>query len=546
MDGLMMNYQLTLPAILKHAEQLFKTREIVTRLPDKTLHRYTYADFVSRAKKLAVALKKLGVQPGDRVATLCWNHYQHLEAYFGIPSGEAVLHTLNLRLSPDDLTYIVNHASDKVIIVDKSLLPLLQKFQENIQTQIIIVISSDGQAVEGTFDYEQLLGEAAENEFVYPEFGENTAAAICYTSGTTGRPKGALYSHRALVLHSMAAALPDLLNLSQKDTLVPVVPMFHANAWGLPYSAVMLGTKIAFPGPFLDPENLLNLFESEKVTMSAGVPTIWLGILEALTREPDRWKLTPGLRMIVGGSAAPEALIRNLDRFNLRVIHAWGMTELSPLGTVSSLSSEILAQPEDVQYEYRAKQGLPAPFVEIRARGDHGFVAWDGKTMGELEVRGPWVSSAYFNTLEGADKFTEDGWFITGDVVTIEPNGYLKIQDRSKDLIKSGGEWISSVDLENAIMGHPAVAEAAVIAVPDLKWQERPLAVVVLKQGQQATQQEILDFIAPKFAKWSLPDHMEFVEAIPRTATGKFLKMALRQRFNTNPAQVAVTAQEKS
>ncbi len=543
MDGLMMNYQLTLPAILKHAEQLFKTREIVTRLPDKSLHRYTYADFVGRAKKLALALKKLGVQPGDRVATLCWNHYQHLEAYFGIPSAEGVLHTLNLRLSPDDLTYIVNHAADKVIIVDKNLLPLLQKFQGNTQTQTIIVISSDGQPVDGTLDYEQLLAGVDENEFVYPEFAENTAGAMCYTSGTTGRPKGALYSHRALVLHSMAAALPDLLNLSQKDILVPVVPMFHANAWGLPYSAVMLGTKIAFPGPYLDPENLLNLFESEKVTVTAGVPTIWLGILEALTREPDRWKLTKGMRMVVGGSAAPESLIRNLDRFNLHVIHAWGMTELTPLGTVSTLPSDILEQSEDVQYEYRAKQGLPAPFVEIRARGDNGFVAWDGKTMGELEVRGPWVSSAYYNTPEGADKFTEDGWFVTGDVVTIEPNGYLKIQDRSKDLIKSGGEWISSVDLENAIMGHPAVAEAAVIAVPDPKWQERPLAVVVLKQGQQATQQEILDFLALKFTKWSLPDHVEFVAAIPRTATGKFLKMALRKQFKTNPAQVEVTTQ---
>lgn len=540
MDGLMMNFQLTLPAILRHAEQLFQTREIVTRLPDKSLHRYTYADFVSRAKKLALALQKLGVQPGDRVATLCWNHYQHLEAYFGIPLAGAVLHTLNLRLSPDDLTYIANHAADKVVIVDKSLVPLLQKFRDNIQAQHIVVISTDGQPVEGTLDYEELLAGVDDSEFEYPEFEENMAGALCYTSGTTGRPKGVLYSHRALVLHSMVVAMPDVLNVSQRDSLVPVVPMFHANAWGLPYAAVMLGTKLVFPGPYLDAVNILDLFEGEKVTMSGGVPTVWLGILDALTKEPNRWKLTPGLRMAVGGSAAPESLIRNLDRFGLRVIHAWGMTEMTPLGTVSSLTSDILEQPEDVQYEYRAKQGLPVPLVEIRARGDNGLVPWDGKTMGELEVRGPFVAADYYNTREGASKFTEDGWFITGDVVTIEPNGYLKIQDRSKDLIKSGGEWISSVDLENAIMGHPAVAEAAVIAVPDPKWQERPLAVVVLKQGQEATREDILEYIAPKFAKWSLPDHIEFVEAIPRTATGKFLKMALREKFKTNPAAVPV------
>lgn len=540
MDGLMMNYQLTLPAILRHAEQLFKTREIVTRLPDKSLHRYTYADFVSRAKKLSLALQKLGVQPGDRVATLCWNHYQHLEAYFGIPAAGAVLHTLNLRLSPDDLTYIVNHAADKVIIADKSLLPLLQKFRDNIQTPHIIIISTDGQPAEGFIDYEEFLAGADDSEFVYPDFEENQAGALCYTSGTTGRPKGVLYSHRALVLHSMVVAMPDVLNVSQRDSLVPVVPMFHANAWGLPYSAVMLGTKIVFPGPYLDAVNILDLFEGEKVTMSGGVPTVWLGILDALTREPNRWKLTPGLKMAVGGSAAPESLIRNLDRFGLKVIHAWGMTEMTPLGTVSSLTSEIMEQPEDVQYEYRAKQGLPVPLVEIRARGDNGLVPWDSKTMGELEVRGPFVAASYYNTNEGAGKFTEDGWFVTGDVVTIEPNGYLKIQDRSKDLIKSGGEWISSVDLENAIMGHPAVAEAAVIAVPDPKWQERPLAVVVLKQGQAATQDDILEYLAPKFAKWSLPDHVEFVEAIPRTATGKFLKMALREKFKTNPAAAAV------
>ncbi len=535
MKGLMMDYQLTIPAIMDRAEKIFKTREIVTRLPDKSLHRYTYADFTSRAKKLAVALKNLGVEPGERVATLCWNTYQHLEAYFGIPACQAVLHTLNLRLSPEDLTYIANHAQDKVILVDQSLLPLLEKFRHNISAQHIIVISQDGPPPEGMLDYEQLLAAASETEFTLPAIDENTAAAMCYTSGTTGRPKGVLYSHRAIALHSMAAAMVDIMAMSQTDTVLPVVPMFHANAWGMPFTATMVGSKQVFPGPFLDAENLLDLFEREKVTMTAGVPTIWLGILAALDKEPRRWKLTPGMRMIVGGSAAPEAMIRNFDRYNLRVVHAWGMTEMTPLGTMATLTAELLAAPDDVKYEYRAKQGVPAAFVEIRARGDNGLVAWDGQTMGELEVRGPWIAADYYDAPEGAARFTEDGWFKTGDVVTIEANGFLKIQDRSKDLIKSGGEWISSVDLENAIMGHPSVAEAAVIAVPDPKWQERPLAVVVLKKGLQATQQDILNYLLPNITKWSLPDHVEFVDAIPRTATGKFLKTALRERFPVNP-----------
>jgi fatty-acyl-CoA synthase len=531
MNGLMMNFQLTLPAILQRAETLATHKEIVTRLPDKSIHRYTYAEFVSRAKKLALALQKLGVQSGDRVATLCWNHYQHLEAYFGIPAAGGVLHTLNLRLSPEDLTYIANHAMDKVLIVDKILLPLFNQFKDNVHFQQVIVVSQDGQVPDGTIEYEQLLNSVDEKDFVYPNFDEDQAAAMCYTSGTTGRPKGVLYSHRAIALHSMGAAMVDVLGLSERDVVLPVVPMFHANAWGLPFTATMVGATQVFPGPFLDADNLLELYEKEKVTVTGGVPTIWLGIMQTLEKNPNKWKLTPGMRMVVGGSAAPEAMIRTFDKYNLKVVHAWGMTEMTPLGTVSNLTAELEKAPEDEQYDYRARQGRPAPFVEIRARGAEGLVAWDGQSLGELEVRGPWIASAYYNAPEAVDKFTEDGWFITGDIVTIDQRGYLKIQDRSKDLIKSGGEWISSVDLENALMGHPAVAEAAVIAVPHPKWAERPLAVVVLKEGKSATADELIEFIAPQFAKWSLPDAVEFVSAIPRTATGKFLKMALRDQF---------------
>ncbi len=531
MNGNMMRFPLTLTHILERAGQLFGKVEIVSRLPDKSLHRYTYRDFYRRARALAEALQQAGLQKGDRVGTLMWNHYAHLEAYFGIPVAGGVLHTLNLRLHPRDLAYIINHAEDRFLIVDDVLLPLLNAVKDQIRVERVIVVPLTGQPVpEGTLDYEAFL-ESARGAFTYPELDEEEALGLCYTSGTTGRPKGVLYSHRAIVLHSLASALPDALGLSQQDTLLPVVPMFHVNAWGLPFTATLVGAKQVFPGPHLDPESLLELYEKERVTVTAGVPTIWLGILQALEKQPDRWRLTPGMRMIVGGSAAPEGMIRAFDRFNLRVIHAWGMTELSPLGTVSQLKSYLKDLPEDARYAYRAKQGLPAPLVEVRVVNDAGEAPWDGRTMGELQVRGPWVAASYYNLPEARDNWSEDGWFRTGDVATIDPEGYVKITDRTKDLVKSGGEWISSVDLENALMAHPAVAEAAVIAVPHPKWGERPLAVVVLKEGQHATPEALREFLAPKFAKWWLPDAFVFVDEIPRTSTGKFLKAALRERF---------------
>jgi fatty-acyl-CoA synthase len=520
--GLILDYQLNVGALLRRAEQLFPRKEIVSRLPDKSFHRYTYADLASRARRLASALQKRGYRDGARVATLCWNHYQHLEVYFGVPISGNVVHTLNLRLPPGDLAYIANHAGDRMLIVDESLLPLYEAIKGQVAFEDVIVV---GDA------YEALLAEGDE-AFEPEDIDEHEAAVMCYTSGTTGQPKGVLYSHRAVAVHSLASTQSGTLNIAETDTVLPVVPMFHANAWGFPFTNTLVGAKQVFPGPHLDPESLLDAFEQEKVTLTGGVPTIWLGILQMLDAQPDRWDLSSLRSMIVGGSAAPRSMIEGFQkRHGLHVTHAWGMTEMSPLGTVAELTSDIEAQPEDVQFAYRAKQGLPAPFVEIRARGEEGLVPWDGQTMGELEVRGVWIASQYYEDDSQADRWTADGWFRTGDIVTIDERGFIEIQDRTKDVIKSGGEWISSVALENALMGHPAVSEAAVIAVPDEKWSERPLAVVVLKEGQEATADDLRGHLAGAFAKWQLPERFEFVDEIPKTAVGKFKKTALREQF---------------
>ncbi len=532
MNGLMMDYQLTLPAILGRAEELFGHREIVTRLPDRSIHRYAYSDFVSRAKKLAVALENLGVEKGDRVATLCWNHCQHLEAYFGVPCRGAVLHTLNLRLHPDDLAYIVDHAEDKVLLVDENLLPLFEKFKDRVNLEHVVVVSENGAAPDGAYSYEALLEVADERDFRYPELDESAAMGMCYTSGTTGRPKGVVYSHRAIFLHSLGHMTADSIGMSEADCVLPVVPMFHANAWGLPYSAALTGAKQVFPGPHLDPGNLLELFESERVTLTAGVPTIWFGILQVLDEDPNAYDLSALRAMLVGGAAAPKSMIQGFDeRHGLRVLQGWGMTETSPLASIAHLRTEIVEKSKDEQYEYMARQGYPMPTVEIRARGDEGLVPWDGVSMGELELRGPYIASAYYNAPETADKFTEDGWLKTGDIATIDEYGFIKIQDRTKDLVKSGGEWISSVALENALMAHDAVAEAAVVAIPDPKWGERPLAAVVLKEGEVATQEELIKHLESDFAGWWLPDRVEFVDEIPKTSVGKFKKSELRERF---------------
>ncbi|MGH3088254.1 MAG: long-chain fatty acid--CoA ligase [Rubrobacteraceae bacterium] len=532
MRGLMMEYQLNLTAILKRAETLFGNKEIVTRKADKSLHRYTYKDFASRSKKLALALERLGMGSGDRVATLCWNHHRHLEAYFGIPCAGAVLHTLNLRLHPDDLAYIIGHAEDRALLVDESLLPLFEKVRDRADLDHVIVLSETNHVPEGFLDYEELLEGEDESGFEYPDLDERSAAAMCYTSGTTGKPKGVVYSHRAIALHSLGHLVADALAIGESDVVLPVVPMFHANAWGLPFSCVLAGAKQVFPGPRLDPESLLELFEGEKVTATAGVPTIWLGLLQTLDKEPDKYDLSNLRAMLVGGSAPPEAMIRGFEeRHGLSILQGWGMTETTPLGTLATLTSELKSASKDEQYRYRAKQGIPMPFIEVRTRGDEGFAPWDGETMGEVEIRGPWVARSYYESPDSEEKFSEDGWLKTGDIATIDRRGYLEIKDRTKDLIKSGGEWISSVALENALMAHESVAEAAVIAIPDDKWQERPLAAIVFKEGQSATPEELESHLAPDFAKFWLPDRYEVAEEIPKTSVGKFKKMELRERF---------------
>ena len=530
----MMDFQLTLPPLLRRAETYFPGKQIVTRLPDKSFHRYTYADFGRRARQLAVALQELGLERGDRVATLCWNHYQHLEAYFGIPCGGFVLHTLNLRLHPNDLAFIADHAGDRVVIVDAALVPLLDLFKDRTKIEHVFV-------VEGS--YEELLAGADPDAWRDPELDESEAAAMCYTSGTTGLPKGVVYSHRSTVLHTLGVAAGNPLGqgIAEQDVILPVVPMFHANAWGYPYLATMLGAGQVYPGPHLDPESLLDDFVQEGVTWTAGVPTIWLGILNLLDENPGRWDLSRLKGMLVGGSAAPRSMIAGFkQRHGLDVCHGWGMTETSPVASVAALPGELGEAADEVQFDFLAKQGLPLPFVELRVRDElENELPWDGHAMGELEVRGPWVAASYHETPEAADRWTADGWFRTGDIVTIDPRGFIQIQDRAKDVIKSGGEWISSVALENQLIAHPALAEAAVIAVPDEKWQERPLAVVALRPDQTVTADELREFLAPHFAKWWLPDRFEFVAELPKTGVGKIRKTALREQFAQAPVSTS-------
>jgi len=525
---MMDDYPLTLAAVLRRAEALYPRVEIATRAPDRSIRRTDYGAVARRARTLAAALREEGVGPGDRIATLMWNHSTHLEAYLGVPVSGAVLHTLNLRLPPDQLAYVVNHARDRWILVDDVLLPLFEKIRGRVHPERVLVVPFSGKPLpDGAEDYEGVLSSHRPLEAL-PDLRETEAAGMCYTSGTTGRLKGVLYSHRSLVLHSLAEAIA--IGLRQTDCVLPVVPMFHANAWGLPYTLALLGGRQAFPGPHLDPDSLLDLMEREKVTFAGGVPSIWLGIVEALEREPTRWKLAPGLRMIVGGSAVPESMIRRFDALGIRVVHGYGMTETSPVITLGNPKAGMEAWPPERFYPLVARQGTPLPLVDLRVRRGDQEVPWDGESAGELEVRAPWAARAYFDEADSAGKWSDDGWLRTGDIVTVDPEGYVEIVDRAKDLVKSGGEWISSVAVENALVAHPAVREAAVIARPDPKWGERPIAFLVLRDGTTAPPEELRALLERRFPKWWVPDEFRAVAELPKTSTGKVSKLTLRQR----------------
>jgi fatty-acyl-CoA synthase len=538
MQTTMMDVPLSLNHLLERAGTLFRRNQIVSRLPDKSLRYHSYGEWHRRTRALASALQQLGLQKGERVATLAWNHHVHLECYFGIPAAGGVMHTLNLRLSPEDIGWIAGDAQDRFLIVDDILLPLYKQFAHLHRFEKVIVFPFSGAPVPAEFaDYEALLAGADPDGFVYAEHGENDPVSMCYTSGTTGRAKGVVYSHRSTVLHTLVGCLGDHWDFKGTDSLLPVAPMFHANSWGTPYAAVMIGMKIVFPGPHLHADDLLDLMQLEPPTMALGVPTIWLSVIQAYERalkeQPGRWKLPPGMRSLVGGAAVPEALIRTYDKHGVWLLQGWGMTETSPLATVSYPRAELQGASSDERYRRAAMAGVPAPLVQLRLRTEEGSDApWDGQTMGEIQVRGPFITGRYHGVPVSEEKFTKDGWLRTGDVAVMDELAFVRITDRTKDLIKSGGEWISSVDLENALMGHPAVAEAAVIAIPDPKWSERPLACVVLKPGQQATAAEFAAYLMGQgFAKWQAPERYEFIDAIPRTSTGKFWKVKLRERF---------------
>jgi len=534
MTGLMMEYPLTLTHILERAAKLYPRKEIASRALDGSIDRYTFRDFHGRVHRLAHVLRGLGVEPGDRLATLCWNSSRHLELYFAVPCFGSVLHTLNLRLAPDQLAYIANHAGDTVIFVDASLLPVLDAIRSELRSvRHVVVLNDTGEPLPaGTLDYEALLASSPDEPFPWPDLSENTAAAMCYTSGTTGNPKGVLYSHRSLFLHSYGCCMADGFAMSERDTVLQVVPMFHANGWGVPYAAIMTGSRLVFPGRNLQPADLAFLISTERVTFSTGVPTVWMNLYNYLESHPH--DISSLRSVVVAGSAMPRQFIELFEtRHGIPIMLGWGMTELTPIGTVTSLKHHIHALPDDERFNIMARHGLPLAGVDMRIVDEDGReLPWDGSTMGELQVRGPWVAAGYFGD-ESSDHLFVEGWFRTGDVATIDTEGYLQITDRTKDLVKSGGEWISSVDLENAIMAHPKVAEAAVIGVFHPKWQERPLACVtpLPEFRDQLTRDEILAFLAGRVAKWWLPDDVVFIEAVPKTSVGKFNKRALREQF---------------
>ena len=547
MNGLMMQQPLLISSLLVHAERHHGEQEIVSRRVEGDLHRSTYSELAARSRRMAKALAGLGVKPGQTVATLAWNGYRHMELYYAVSGSGAVLHTLNPRLHPDQVVYIADHAEDQVLCFDMTFLPLVEAVAARLKTVKHFVAMTDrahmpaSTKIAGLLCYEELL-EAQDDKFDWPQFDENSASSLCYTSGTTGNPKGALYSHRSTLLHTLAAATPDALNCGAADTILPVVPMFHVNAWGLPYVACMVGAKLVFPGPGLDGKSLYELFETEKVTLSAGVPTVWQGLLAYV--EANKLKFSTMRRSVIGGSACPPAMISIFkEQYGVHVLHAWGMTEMSPLGTVASFKSAHVSQTQAQQYAVMAKQGRAIYGVDMKIVSEDGQdLPWDGKHSGELLVRGPWILGQYFKGEGGNPLVTDEhgsGWFPTGDVALIDADGYMQITDRSKDVIKSGGEWIGSIDLENIAMAHPGVAMAACIAAFHPKWDERPLLVVVKKPGAELTREQMLQFFDGKIAKWWTPDDVVFCDAIPLGATGKMQKNKLREMFKDHKLPTA-------
>ena len=534
----MMDRPLSLNDLLDRAGSYFAGNEVVSRLPDKSLARHRYGEIYQRARALGAALQSLGLRKGDCVATLAWNHHAHLECYFGIPAAGGVMHTLNLRLAPSEIGAIAADAGDRFLIVDDILLPLYRKFAPLHQFERVIVFPFSGAAVpEGFDDYEALLTAADGASFRYVPHDEDDPVSMCYTSGTTGSAKGVVYSHRSTILHALVSNQPDFWCMRSTDVLMPVAPMFHANAWGTPYVAVMMGVKIVFPGPHLHADDLLDLMQIEPPTIAVGVPTIWIAVIQAyeraLTEQPGRWKLPTSMRSKAGGAAVPEALIRAFDKHGIWLQQLWGMTETSPVATASYPRTELSALSSEERFRRGTMAGVPVPLVDLRVRTENDRDApCDGTTKGEIQVRGPFITGAYHRVAVTDDKFTPDGWLRTGDVASIDRLGFVRIVDRTKNLIKSGGEWISSVELENSLMAHPALIEAAVIAIPDQRWGERPLACIVFKPGCEATAAELrMHLLRHGFEKWQLPERYEIIEAVPRTSTGKFWKFKLRERF---------------
>jgi len=531
--GQMMDMPLLISSFMQHAARHFPTTEIVSRRLEGDIHRYTYRDAEARMRQLASALEARGIDMGERVGTLAWNGYRHMEVYYAVGGKGSVVHTINPRLHPEQIAWIVNHAEDKMLCFDLSFLPIIEAIAPHCPTVKTWVAMCDADRmpqsnVVSLVCYEQLLAEGRK-DWQWPEFDERSAVGLCYTSGTTGNPKGALYAHRSTVLHAYAASLPDAMRLSAKDVVLPVVPMFHVNAWGLPYSVMLTGAKLVFPGPALDGKSIYELFEQEGVTFSAGVPTVWLGLLTYTAQ--NNLKFSTFKRTVIGGSACPPAMMKTFrHEYGVEVVHAWGMTEMSPLGTSCTLTGKHLHLSEDEKQARLEKQGRAIFGVDMKIVDDDGKeLPWDGKTYGNLLVKGPWVIEGYFKG-EGGDVLQE-GWFPTGDVAVIDDEGYMQITDRSKDVIKSGGEWIGSIDLENIAVAHPAVLQAACIGVAHPKWDERPLLVVVKKPGMEVSKDELLQFYEGKIAKWWTPDDVVFTDSLPLGATGKILKNKIREAY---------------